>query len=209
MTPLPSRLLAVTDRHQAVRPLPEQVAMLLGAGVRWIWLRERDLPADERRRLAELLQALAAQAGAVLTVGADVELASAVGAAGVHLRRADEIDEARRRLGPAALIGVSAHSPAEVAGAAEHGADYATLSPIFASASKPGYGPALGPAALGQAAVFGLPVLALGGVTMANSGDCIAKGAAGVALMGEMMRARDTRNGLSALPSGGLQALPI
>ena len=165
--------------------------MLLGGGVRWVWLRDRDLPLEERRHLAEVLQAQAAQAGAALTIGADVELARAVGVAGVHLRRADEIVEARRRLGPGALVGVSAHSVAEVADAFRHGADYATLSPVFASASKPGYGPALGTAALGQAATIGLPILALGGVTGANAADCLLAGAAGIAVMGPMMQVLD------------------
>ena len=190
MTPLPSRLLAVTDRHQSVRPLPDQVSMLLDGGVRWIWLRDRDLPAAERQRLAEDLRALTARMGAALTIGADVELALTVGASGVHLRHADAISEARQRLGPGALIGVSAHNVAEVGSAAQHGADYATLSPIFASASKPGYGPALGTAALGEAAALGLPIVALGGVTLVNASDCVSNGAKAVALMGGAMRAQ-------------------
>ena len=190
MTALPSRLLAVTDRHQSVRPLPDQVAMLLDGGVRWIWLRDRDLPGDERRRLADDLQAQTARMGAALTIGADVELAVAVGAFGVHLRRADAIAEARQRLGPGALIGVSAHNVAEVGSAARHGADYATLSPIYASASKPGYGPALGTAALGEAAALGLPIVALGGVTLVNALDCMSNGATAIALMGAAMRSQ-------------------
>jgi thiamine-phosphate pyrophosphorylase len=69
--------------------------------------------------------------------------------------------------------------------AAAEGCDYATLSPIFASASKPGYGPPLGVHALGGAP---LPVYALGGVDETNAAACIAGGAAGVAVMGAAMR---------------------
>jgi thiamine-phosphate pyrophosphorylase len=74
------------------------------------------------------------------------------------------------------------------------GADYVTLSPIFASASKPGYGPALGLAGLAAcvAACAG-PVIALGGVTAATAPLCLAAGARGVAVMGEVMRADDPR----------------
>ena len=186
---LPARLLVVTDRRQATRPLPEIVADLLDAGIRWIWLRDRDLPRDERRELAEsLAAAVHSHPGAALTIGADAELAADVGAAGVHLRNADAVAYARRRLGAEALIGVSAHTLDDVRAAARAGADYATLSPIFPSASKPGYGPALGATALGEAARIGLPLVALGGVTAGTASACFDAGAAAVASMGEAMR---------------------
>ena len=149
--PLPARLLVVTDRHQAAVPLDEIVAQAVAAGARWIWLRDRDLPAAERRALAQRLLALAQARGAKLSVGGDVELAAEIGADGVHLpRRAGRSRRRARGLAPGALIGVSAHHDADVAAAAAAGADYVTLSPIFASASKPGYGPALGVAALAR-----------------------------------------------------------
>ncbi|GAA3296177.1 MULTISPECIES: thiamine phosphate synthase [Dactylosporangium] len=72
-------------------------------------------------------------------------------------------------------------------------AEYATLSPIFASRSKPGYGPPLGLAALGRMAMAApLPVYALGGVdTPARVRLCLDEGAAGAAVMGAVMRAED------------------
>ncbi len=76
--------------------------------------------------------------------------------------------------------------------AAESGADYVTLSPVFESASKPGYGPALGPAGLhALAARLTIPVVALGGVGVGNAGTCLGAGAAGVAVMGAVMAAAD------------------
>ena len=190
---LPSGLLVVTDRHQAHRPLPEVAATLVASGVRWIWLRDRDLATEERRTLAEALADLMRPAGAFLSIGADVELAAQVGAAGVHLRASSEVAEARLRLGPDALLGVSTHSLADVRDAAAAGGHYVTLSPIFASASKPGYGPALGVRTLSEAAKLGIPVLALGGVTSANAAACGEAGAAGIAVMGPLMRADDPR----------------
>ncbi len=187
--PLPSRLLVVTDRHQAAVPLDEIVAQATEAGAGWIWLRDRDLPAAERRALAQRLLALARARGASLSVGGDVALAADIAADGVHLSAGTPIAAARARLGPRALIGVSAHSDADVAAAAAAGADYATLSPIFATASKPGYGPALGIAALARAAPHALPVLALGGVTIERADQCLRAGGAGIAVMGEVMRA--------------------
>ena len=189
--PLPSRLLVVTDRHQAPRPLPDLCEDLFAAGLRWLWLRDRDLPSDERRALARDLARRAVRHGATLAIGADVDLAADVGA-GVQLGMgpdlAADVAAARLRLGAGALVGVSAHRLADLAAALVAGADYATLSPIFPSASKPGYGPALGLAALREAAAVGLPILALGGVSVETAKTCLATGAAGVVLMGLAMR---------------------
>jgi len=95
----------------------------------------------------------------------------------------------------------------EAAVAAERaGADYVTLSPIFITASKPGYGPALGPAILSRARrVLKIPVMALGGVDARTIADCLSAGAAGGAVMGPVMRSEDpaaTVRDLIALATG-------
>ena len=185
--PPPDRLLIVTDRHQAVRPLPEVAEAAFASGARWIWLRDRDLPVLERRLLAQDLAACAARYGAALTIGADVALAADVGA-GVQISAGDDIAAARRSLGPKAWIGVSAHNFDDLRRAHDAEADYATLSPIFPSPSKPGYGPTLGLQILREAACLGLPILALGGVAVATARACVEAGAAGVAVMGPVMR---------------------
>lgn len=114
-----------------------------------------------------------------------------------------QIIAARAGLGTQALVGVSAHTPRDIRAAAASGADYATLSPLFASVSKPGYGPALGLGALREAAGLGLPVIALGGIDAGNAPLCLEAGAAGIAVMGALMRADDpeaeTRRLLDAL----------
>ncbi|MEH3117551.1 MAG: thiamine phosphate synthase [Methylorubrum populi] len=190
--PLPP-LLVVTDRHGAARPLAETVRAAVAGGARFVWLRDRDLDREARRDLARTLADLLRPVGGTLVVGGAAELAVEAGAQGVHLPGSaglDGIRAARSRLG-AGLVGVSAHSPAEVAAAAEAGADYVTLSPIFPTASKPGYGPALGLAALRTACASRLPVFALGGIDADNARACREAGAAGVAVMGGVMRAPD------------------
>lgn len=212
MRRLPSRLLIVTDRHQAAAPLPDIVYEAVRAGARWIWLRDRDLAPDERRALAIALLAITRPARAKLTVGADVELAAEIGADGAHLgsdAAPRAIAAARARLGAAAMVGVSAHGDADVAAAKAAGADYATLSPIFATASKPGYGPALGPAALARAARHGLPLLALGGMTPERARECVAADAAGIAVMGEVMRAAGAPSRVGDVVRGFLSALSV
>jgi thiamine-phosphate pyrophosphorylase len=187
---LPGPLLVITDRHQARQPLEIVAAEVARGGGRWLLFRDKDLAAPARRDLALRLGGIAAEDGFALSVSADVELAAAVGAAGVHLQAAGDVAAARERLANA-VIGVSAHSLADVAAAAAAGADYVMLSPIFITESKPGYGPALGIESLRTVAALGIPVFALAGVTPATAGACLAAGASGVAVMGEVMRAED------------------
>jgi thiamine-phosphate pyrophosphorylase len=96
---------------------------------------------------------------------------------------------------------MSAHSVEEMRRAAEAGADYATLSPIFPTASKPGYGPALGLAALEQASRFPISVVALGGVSPATAPACLRAGAAAIAVMGGVLAAQDPSAALRAYRS--------
>jgi thiamine-phosphate pyrophosphorylase len=187
MRALPAPLLIITDRHQARHPLEAIVEAGGQGGGRWVLLRDKDLGPSARRSLAVRLGEVARRHGMHFSVSRDVDLAAECGAS-VHLRSTVAVGAARQRLGPAALIGVSAHGLGEVAAAAAAGADYVTLSPIFLTSSKPGYGPALGIAALGPAAKLGISVLALGGVTADVVARCLHAGASGVAVMGEVMR---------------------
>ena len=184
-------LLVISDRGQATRPLVEIAEAAFRAGCRWFSLREKDLPAGERRDLLRALVALGHRFGATVTAHEDIEAALAVGADGVHLPGGGDPQSARRRLSRG-LIGVSAHAPQEAARQLKAGADYVTLSPIFLTASKPGYGPAVGLAALADAARLSPgPIIALGGIAEDNIAACLAAGAGGVAAMGEIMRAAD------------------
>jgi thiamine-phosphate pyrophosphorylase len=195
--PLPP-VLVITDRGQAKRSLEGIAAALFAGGCRWLSLREKDLPAAERRALLQRLIVLAKGCGATITVHDDLDAAAALGI-GIHLPAQGSITDARHVLGPDALIGISAHSVEDVVEAVGVGADYATLSPIFLTTSKPGYGPALGLDVLRCGAQ--IPLLALGGVDAGNAASCITAGAAGVAVMGEAMRATDPRGFMADLLS--------
>lgn len=199
--PLPP-LLIITDRRQAGRKLVDIAAGAFAGGCRWLSLREKDLtPASRVELLADLI-ALGGKYGATVTVHDDIAAAQATGAAGVHLAAGGSPAAARTRLGPRALIGLSAHNDADIDRGADEGADYVTLSPIFASASKPGYGPALGTEGLARAILRArLPVLALGGVVPTQIAACRSAGAAGVAIMGAVMAASDPTAAVAALIS--------
>jgi thiamine-phosphate pyrophosphorylase len=184
-------LLVISDRHQAQRPLEEVAKAVFAGGCRWFSLREKDLPPGERCALLGELVALGRRFGAVVTAHEDIEAVAATGADGVHLPSGGNPATARARL-PGALIGASAHSADEAAALLRAGADYVTLSPVFVTASKPGYGPALGLNGLTHivSQVPG-PVMALGGITPANAALCLSTGVRGVAVMGEVMRSAD------------------
>lgn len=183
-------LLIITDRRQAANDLLDLAEAAFEAGARWLSLREKDLAVEAQRRLLHNLVVLGAGHGAKVTLHGDPGIAAEVGAAGVHLPAGGPVSAARARLGPKALIGLSVHDESELD--AVVGADYVTVSPVFPSASKPGYGPALGPAGLRSLADRSpCPVVALGGVTAMTAVDCLRAGAAGVAVMGPVMRAAD------------------
>ena len=197
--PIPP-LLLITDRGQTRQSLETVVGKALDAGCRWLLFREKDLPLAARRDLAEKMRQLTQAHGALLLLSNDLELAAALGADGVQLSRDGNPRAARNRLGPGALIGRSAHDTTEAAAAFEGGADYVTLSPVFPSTSKPGYGPVLGLDGLAAVARrLSGPVIALGGVTAANGPSCLAQGAAGLAVMGEVMRAAQPEAEVAAL----------
>jgi len=186
-------LLVISDRHQTRLPLERVANVVFAGGGRWFSLREKDLPPTERLALLGRLVALGRRVGAVVTVHEDIDAAAATDADGVHLPSAGNIAAARSLL-PRGLIGASAHSADEASALLRAGADYVTVSPIFVTSSKPGYGPALGLDGLGSiVAEAPGPVVALGGITDGNAAACLAAGARGIAVMGEVMRSEDPR----------------
>ena len=192
--------LLVTDRRQARRPLKDVVADAVGAGCRWVSLREKDLPPEEQILLARVIAPLARAHGAVLTLHGEAELARLAGADGVHLPAGVDPAPARALIGPGKLLGVSIHTVTEAEAIDPAVVDYALAGPAFETASKPGYGPEIGRKGLIEIArAAPVPVLAIGGINAARVGELIAAGAAGVAVMGAVMRAADPAREVRAL----------
>jgi thiamine-phosphate pyrophosphorylase len=191
------RATAVAPRATAVAPMPDIIAAALRGGCRWVMLRDKNAEGDE---IARDLVALCHDVGALVVVNGDVEQAARLNADGVHLQSASMVAPARAKLGITALIGVSCHSTGDISAAEASGADYATLSPVFLTDSKPRYGPALGLEGLGEAcSTTRLPILALAGIDAGNASSCLAAGAAGIAVMGGVMRATDAKTTVQEL----------
>jgi thiamine-phosphate pyrophosphorylase len=192
-------LLVITDRRQARRPLEDIAEAAFAAGCRWLSLREKDLSPADRLALLRRLVAIGRRYGAIVGINDDLPAALAAGAGAIHFPDPTLVVPAKAgtqsNRDPRMLVGMSAHDSAGIARAAAQGADYATLSPIFVSASKPDY-PAIG---LGLLAAAPLPLVALGGIDECNLASVIAAGASGVAVMGEAMRADDPQRVIAAL----------
>ena len=162
----------------------------------WIIVREKDLRSEEYRMLFAKVARIAHKGGKKCLAHGRIALGmmSELGADGIHLPL-DVLREWRAASGRQSggegavqLVGASAHSAAEIAEAAALGAAYATLSPIFATACKPGAVP-LGTTALAAACQKSpIPIFALGGIGRDKLDACIEAGAAGCCMMSELMR---------------------
>ena len=163
----------------------------------WIIVREKDLRVEEYRTLFAKVARIAHKGGKKCLAHGRIALGvmSELDADGLHLPL-DVLREWRaasgRRSAPQAgavqLVGASAHSASELAEAAALGADYATLSPIFATTCKPGAVP-LGITALAAVCQKSpIPIFALGGIGRDKLDACIEAGAAGCCMMSALMR---------------------
>jgi len=189
------RCCLVTDRRQARRGLVQVVREAIAGGVRFIQVREKDLPARELQSLvAEIVEA-ARGVGALVVVNDRIDVAQAAGASGVHLGGASLRPEvARRLLGPEAWIGVSTHEVAEVLEAERGGANYVSFGPIFRTPSKEGILEPRGPGLLTEVRrSTDLPVLALGGIRPDRVESVLQAGASGISVVSHVMASDDPR----------------
>jgi thiamine-phosphate diphosphorylase len=172
-------LFVLTDRRMCTQPLVDVIASTVDKGARAVVLREKDLPQAQRLALAAQMRTILNPVGGLLIVAGRSDNA-------VHLAAADPFPSTRP-----SIVGRSCHSASEVAQAVAEGCDYVTVSPVFPTESKPGYGPALGLDRLATLCHPGMPTYALGGVRPTDAAACRKAGAAGIAVMGPIMRDPD------------------
>lgn len=224
--PLPS-LLLITDSNICA-DLPAAVAAALEGGVTHVLLREKNMAAGPLILLARKLLSLTTSMGAYLLIHGRVDIALAVQAAGVHLPESGMATAQARQLLDASvphtcisscqeqrpaskktdhgqfmqkLLGRSCHSVAVACQALQEGADFVTISPLFASRSHPQVLPlGLQRFAAMRAAIPG-PVLALGGINQDNATDAMHTGANGVALIRGILGTANPRQAAAAMLS--------
>jgi len=183
----------ITDRTQFPRTeeerrerLLEKIAQAASCGIDFVQLREKDLPTRELEYLARAAGEKIGSSGTRLLINSRTDVALATNADGVHLRSKDLSPSEVRRIWHLAgrntdpIIAVSCHTEAEVAAAKEKGADFVVFGPVFEKQGS-SEGRADGLEQLRSACGHGIPILALGGVTLENARECVEAGAAGVA----------------------------
>jgi len=195
----------VREKDLPTRPLLEVVTQAVAAA--------RD--ASYRRLPGGLADSSSAGAATKILVNDRLDVALAAGADGVHLggesARVDEVARWRARSTatpgcatfPAAgdfLLGGSCHSLDEALAAEAGGADYIFFGPVFDTPSKRAFGRPQGLARLAKICrAVKIPVLAIGGITLENAGDCLSAGAAGVAAIRLFQEAADIAKLVAAL----------
>ena len=149
-----------------------------------------DVTDREAYELTLTVLAVCRPAGVLCLVNDRVDVAVAAGADGAHVG-ADDLPAhaARAVLGPAAVLGVTCRNPVDGRAAVAAGATYLGVGPAYATATKVGLPPPIGPAGVGAvAAAVGCPVIAIGGVTPALTPELRRAGAHGVAAVGAIAR---------------------
>jgi thiamine-phosphate pyrophosphorylase len=219
----------VTDRHSLpaapqvdlIQPLLERIATIAAAGVDWVQLREKDLSGKESASLVRQARDHISKQGSHsksttrIIVNDRLDVALAEQAGGIHLgENSLPVDEAKRLLlsSPVAqtpvrdfIVGISCHSPEAAKSAASSGADYIFFGPVFATPSKAAYGVPQGLDRLAQVcSSVSIPVLAIGGITLANVSSCLSAGASGIAAIRLFQDAADPASIVDAIRHSNL-----
>lgn len=169
------------------------VAAALRGGCRRIQYRDKSLSSEMRLQQTQTLLSLCLEHGAELIINDDPHLAARIGAHGVHLGQGDmPLEQARRLLGPEAVVGITCHASLTLARAAvQSGASYVAFGRFFPSSTKP-EAPAA-PLGLLAAArqTLAVPIVAIGGITLDNAQSVMASGAHWLAVSHSLFSAPD------------------
>ena len=189
------------EEHSLGRSNFEVAREMIAAGIRIIQYREKDKPLREKYNQCLVLREMTSQAGVIFIVNDHVDLALAVGADGVHIGQDDLPPEKVRDLvGDNLLIGLSTHSPAQAEEALKAGIDYIGVGPIFATKTKQDVCDPVGMEYLNDVVNnIKIPFVAIGGIKEHNLAEVAGGGAKCIALVTEIVGARDIAAKVRAL----------
>lgn len=174
------RVYPITDTNLSGLSHAEQIDRLIAGGATLIQLRDKHAaPWDFYRQAGAALQ-IAREHNVRLIINDRVDVALALGADGVHLGQTDmPVGAARRLLGESGIVGISTHTLAQAELAANMPVDYVAFGPIFETSTKENPDPIAGLEALRavRTIVGALPVVAIGGITLANAEEAWGAGA--------------------------------
>ena len=182
------------------RALLDCVREALEGGVTLVQYRAKTASSAEMYAEALQLKALCDSFNVPLIINDRLDIAMAVGAAGVHLGQDDlPCAAARKILGEDYLIGVSAHNPAEAKAALQSGADYLGCGAVFGTATKADVKKLGTEGLMAICREKGLPVVGIGGVTADNYREVRAAGADGAAIVSGILAQPDIRATVRAI----------
>jgi thiamine-phosphate pyrophosphorylase len=189
----PHRLHAIVDVHVASKAGWARLDLgraFLDGGARVLQLRAKDLPSGAFLELADALVTLAGGYGAIVIVNDRVDVARLSGADGVHVGQDDlPPATAREQLGPEAVVGFSTHTVSQFEAALREPVSYIAVGPVFGTSTKETGYTAVGLELVSAAARLSAlrPVVAIGGVTLANARAAIDAGASSVAVISDLL----------------------
>ena len=166
----------------------------LRGGARLLQLRAKELGGAGLLSLADTLVALARRWDAEVIINDRPDIARLSGAAGVHVGQDDlTVDQARRVLGPQALIGISTHDENQVDAALGSSADYVAVGPIYETHTKATGYSARGLDLVRYASRRGRPIVGIGGITLERAPEVLAAGASSVAVVTALLGDPESR----------------
>lgn len=183
------RLYLVADPDQCNGDLTDQVEAAIRGGVTLVQLRAKTLSDLDLLLLGEKISAICARHNIPFLVNDRIDIALACGASGVHLGVDDlPLELARAIGGEGLIIGFSPETENQVRIAADRGADYIGIGPVFTTATKADAGEAIGIERFASlVAIANLPVVGIGGISTANYGAVLSAGAAGIAVVSAIL----------------------
>ena len=184
------RVYPLTDVQLSGLSHAEQVRLLSRGGATLVQLREKQMSPKEFYEQTKAAVAVAVQCGVRLIINDRVDMVLAVGANGVHLGQDDMPAEAARKLlGAEAVVGYSTHNVEQAIQASKLPIDYLAIGPIFTTTTKTDTAPLLGLDGLRavRQAIVNFPLVAIGGITLANAPEVIEAGADSVAVVSALL----------------------
>ena len=197
------RLYVVTDSAWLHgRTLAECVRQAIAGGATFVQLREKNLSTDEIVVLARTILPVCREAGVPFVIDDDVEAALASGVDGVHVGQSDvACAEARRTLGPDAIVGVSAQTVEQAKAAQAAGADYLGVGALIPTSTKPDAVDVTREELVAICAAVDIPVVGIGGLNADTVGVLDDTGASGAAVVSALFAADDVKASARVLRS--------
>ena len=166
--------------------------------MRFLQIRAKQASSGALLAAAEAIVRHAEGSGALIVVNDRADVARLAGAGGVHVGQDDlPAAQARAILGPAACVGLSTHTLDQIARGLQEPVDYLAIGPVFGTATKATGYEAVGLNMVTDAAAAlksrGLPLVAIGGITLERATDVLLAGATSVAVISDLFTGGDSR----------------